>query len=212
MIVVHNLEQSRSQRLIWLLEELDQSYDIVNYARDPATRLAPPELAPVHPLGKSPVIEDDGLKLAETGAIFEYLCARYDRQRKLSPAPEDIDENALAWRYWLHYAEGSAMPVLMMKLILTSIDPAAARDTIKGLVDPQLRLHADYWDRSLDRSGWFAGDHFTAADVMMSFPLEAALARFGEALGPRPALHAYLDKLRARPAFGRAAKRAAGTG
>lgn len=204
MITLHHLEQSRSQRLIWLLEELSIPYWLVRYSRDPATRLAPAALRALHPLGKSPMIEDGGDLLPETGAIIEYLCSRYDVERRLSPDPSRFDDAAVAWRYWLHYAEGSAMPVLAMKLVLRLADADAAGGIGGSFVDPQLRLHADFWEHSLERSGWLVGEAFSAADLAVSFPVEMALSRFGETVGERPHLTKYLDRLHARPAYLRA--------
>lgn len=208
MITLHHLEQSRSQRLIWLLEELSIPYRLVRYSRDPATRLAPAALRALHPLGKSPMIEDGGILLPETGAIIEYLCSRYDVERLLSPDPTRSDASAVAWRYWLYYSEGSAMPVLAMKLVLRLADADAAEGIGGSFVDPQLRLHADFWERSLERSGWLVGEAFSAADLAMSFPVEMALSRFGETAGERPSLTQYLDRLHARPAYLRAVEAA----
>ena len=170
MITVHHLENSRSQRVLWLLEELGLPYEVKRYARHPQTMLAPPELKAVHPLGKSPVIDDDGRVVAETGCIVDYLCARYDGGHALSPAD---GEARTGWSYWLHYAEGSAMPPLVMKLVFSVMPrraPALARPLVKGVadraqtgfVDPQLTLHMDYWEEALAGSGWFAGAAFSA--------------------------------------------------
>ena len=211
MLTVHHLNNSRSQRVLWLLEELETPYEIKHYQRDPATMLAPPELKAVHPLGKSPVITVDGVVLAETGAIVDYIVARYGGGRLIPPAntPE-----RLAWTYWLHFAEGSAMPPLLLKLVFSAL-PARAPGLLRGLVksiagraqagfvDPQLRTLFDYLEQVLTRTEWFAGPEFTAADIMMSFPLEAAADRAG-ALEGRPHLAAFLQKIHARPAYRRA--------
>ena len=187
MIVVHHLDNSRSQRVLWLLEELGLAYRVERYQRDPKTLLAPPELRRVHPLGKSPVIEDDGLVLAESGAIVDYLAQRYGAAQRLVPSPESPDR--LRYTYWLHYAEGSMMPPLLLQLVFSRLPknpmPFFAKPIVKALADkvratftgPQIRLHLDYVEGELARSEWFAGSHFSAADIQMSFPLEAASAR-----------------------------------
>jgi len=207
MITVHHLEHSRSQRVLWLLEELGVPYAVRRYPRDPKTRLAPPELRAVHPLGKSPVIDDDGRVVAETGAIVEYLIERHGGAALIPPAGTD---DRLRYTYWLHFAEGSAMPVLVMTLIFGRIKAAApwvirpvARmisDRVMGsYLDPQRVAHLDLMEAELTRGPWFAGEAFTAADVMMSFPVEAATARGG--LGERPQLVAWLARIHARPAY-----------
>ena len=213
MIVVHHLNNSRSQRVLWLLEELGVPYEVKRYQRDAQTMLAPPELLAVHPLGKSPVITDGDKTLAETGAIVEYLVETYG-QGRLVPAAGTPER--LRWTYWLHYAEGSAMTPLLLKLVFTAL-PARAPGLLKGLVkavaakalagfvDPQLKNHIDYWEAELARSEWFAGPEFTAADIMMSFPLEAGAARAGAA--SRPHVKAFLDRIHARPAYRQALER-----
>jgi glutathione S-transferase len=218
MIVVHHLNNSRSQRVLWLLEELGVPYEVRRYERNAQTMLAPPELLAVHPLGKSPIITDDGITdgdrtIAETGAIVEYLVETYG-QGRLVPAAGTPER--LRWTYWLHYAEGSAMTPLLLKLVFTAL-PARAPGLLKGLVkavaakaqsgfvDPQLKSHIDYWDAELAKSAWFAGPDFTAADIMMSFPLEAGAARAGAA--SRPRVKAFLDRIHARPAYRRALER-----
>ncbi len=213
MITVHHLNQSRSQRVLWLLEELGVDYEIRPYQRDPRTMLAPPELRAVHPLGKSPVITDGDRTNAESGAIVEYLIDQYGGGRLVPPAgtPE-----RLRWTYWLHYAEGSAMPPLLLKLVFTALPkqtPALLRPLVRAIcgkvqatfVDPQLKTHVDFWEQALTRSPWFAGDSFSAADVQMSFPVEAASARVGFA--ERPRLRAFLEQIHARPAYQRAIER-----
>ena len=195
-ITVHHLENSRSQRILWMLEELGLPYEVKRYERNKATMLAPPELRAVHPLGKSPVIEDSdtGCVVAETGAIVEYLVEKADG-RLGPPAHRDA---ALAWRFWLHYAEGSLMPPLLLLLVLGRI-PLFGKKAIKR-VRPMLDRHLDYVESWLATHPWFAGDELTAADVMMSFPLEAARSRGG--LGAsRPHTIAWLDKVHARPAY-----------
>jgi len=196
MIRVHHLNNSRSQRVLWLLEELGVPYEIVRYQRKP-NMLAPDELKRVHPLGKSPVVEDDATKLAETGLIIEYLVEHHGRN--LAPARD----TSLYWRYkyWLHYAEGSLMPPLLLKLVVDRLGwlglPA------RGFVKSQIKLHLDFLEAELAAASWFAGEDFSAADIMMSFPLEVARARGGldEA---RPKLTDFLRRIHARPAYQRA--------
>lgn len=215
MLTVHHLNNSRSQRVLWLLEELGVPYGIRRYQRDPKTLLAPPELRAIHPLGKSPVIEDDGHVMAESGAIIEYLIDRYDTGR-LAPLP-GLPER---WRftYWLHYAEGSAMPPLLLKLVASRIatapmpffaKPIARKIADKlqsSFVDPQLALHLSYVDNALAATGWFVGDAFSAADIQMSFPLEAAMARSG--MNDRlPHIAGFVERIRQRPAYRRALER-----
>lgn len=197
MIRVHHLNNSRSQRVLWLLEELQLPYEVVRYQRDAKTMLAPESLKRIHPLGKSPVIEDDTRTLAETGAIVTYLISRYGPNL----APESTSE--LYWRYiyWLHYAEGSAMPPLLLKLVLSRLGLLGL--PARGFVDRQLTLHLNYMEGELGKATWFVGDQFTGADIMMSFPLEAAAQRAG--LDPsRPKLWDFLQRIHARPAYQRA--------
>ena len=215
MIVVHHLNNSRSQRVLWLLEELGVPYEIKKYQRDPETMLAPPELQKVHPLGKSPVITDDGATLAETGAIIEYLVERYGNGR-LVPAAGTPER--LRYRYWLHFAEGSAMPPLLLKLIFERLKttkmpffakPIArgiAGKVLGGMVDPNLKRQLDFMEGELNKSEWFAGGEFSAADIQMSFPVEAAKQRAGLDAS-RPKLMAYLGRIHARPAYQRALER-----
>jgi glutathione S-transferase len=210
MISVHHLNNSRSQRVLWLLEELGCEYQVVRYQRDPRTLLAPPELRRIHPLGKSPVISDGARTLAESGAIIEYLIERYGAGRLKPPAGSD---ERLRYDYWLHYAEGSAMPPLLLKLVFLRLSrpvPALIRPIVRavaqraqqGFIDPQLRIHIDYWESELGKSTWFAGEELTGADVQMSFPLEAAAARAGIPLGTR--VRQFLERIHARPAYRRA--------
>ena len=215
MLTVHHLNNSRSQRVLWLLEELAVPYEVKRYQRDPKTMLAPPALLSVHPLGKSPVIVDGGVAVAETGAIIEYLVDRYGNGRLIPPAgtPE-----RLRYTYWLHYAEGSAMPPLLLKLIFDRVAGAPAPWPIsaiarriaatvdKGFIAPQLKLHLDYMESELASRTWFAGGQFTAADVQMSFPLEVAVPRAGLD-GSRPRLMAFLERIHARDAYRRALER-----
>ncbi|RYZ83048.1 MAG: glutathione S-transferase [Proteobacteria bacterium] len=208
MITVHHLNNSRSQRILWLLEEMGLPYQVQRYERDPKTMLAPPELRAIHPLGKSPLITDQGQTLAESGAIIEYLLDTY-ANGKLRPAVGTPER--LRFTYWLHYAEGSAMSPLLLSLIFGRLPdnpmPVFVKPIVKviaekvktGFVDPQLNMHIDYMEKELEKSSWFAGEHFTAADIQMSFVVEAASARMG--LRNRPQLKAFLDRIHARPAY-----------
>ena len=218
MLTVHHLNNSRSQRVLWLLEELGTPYEVNRYERDLQTMLAPPALKTVHPLGKSPVVTDGDLTLAETGLIVEYLCDRYG-QGRLSPVKSVGVDSAerLRWLYWLHYAEGSAMPPLLLKLVFGALparSPALLRPLVKaiagraeaGFIDPQLKLHTDYWEAELGAGGWFAGSQVSAADVMMSFPVEAAASRVGYG-ADRPRLKAFLEAIHTRPTYQRALER-----
>ena len=215
MIIVHHLNNSRSQRVLWLLEELGVPYEVRRYQRDPRTMLAPPELRAVHPLGKSPVIDDAGVKVAESGAIVEYLVEKYGGGR-LAPAPGTPER--LRYRYWLHFAEGTAMPPLLLKLIFDRIEkgpmPFFGRPFARviagraksSFVQPNIERNLDFMEAGLVKSSWFAGDDFSAADVQMSFPLEAARAR-GGLDAKRPKLMAFLERIHARPAYLRALER-----
>ena len=216
MLTVHHLNNSRSQRVLWLLEELGVPYEIKRYERDPKTMLAPPELRAVHPLGKSPVITDAGQTIAESGAIIEYLVEKYGEGSGLKPAAGTPER--LRYTYWLHYAEGSAMPPLLLKLVAQRIGTAPmpffakpiarkiAATLQSSFINPQLKLHFGYMDNELSKTGWFAGDTFTAADVQMSFPLEAGSARAGMK-GRTPAIDDFLQRIHARPAYQRALER-----
>jgi len=196
-IIVHHLENSRSQRVLWLLEEFGLAYEVKRYARDAKTMMAPPELKAVHPLGKSPVIVDDGLVVAETGAIVEYLVAKADG--RLGPPANRA--GALRWRHFLHYAEGSMMPPLLAILVTHKLGPLGwpARKPLQAMLD----VHLDWLESELAARPWFACDDFTAADVMMSFPLEASRQR-GGLDGQRPNLVDWLERIHARPAYARA--------
>ncbi len=200
MITVHHLENSRSQRVLWMLEELGLPYDLRRYERNKATMLAPPELKAIHPLGKSPVIEDEGRVVAETGTIVEYLVEKAGG--RLGP-PRNPD-GALRYRFFLHYAEGSLMPPLLVKLVLGRV-PLLGRPAQKR-IQPMIDVHLDYVESELAQRSWFAGENLTAADVMMSFPLEAARSRGGLDTA-RPHTIAWLDKVHARPAYRRALER-----
>ncbi len=215
MIVVHHLNNSRSQRVLWLLEELGLDYEIVRYQRDAKTMLAPPELRAIHPLGKSPVIVDNGIVVAESGAIVEYLIDTYGNGRLIPPAGT---EDRRRWTYFLHYAEGSAMAPLLMKLVFDRVETSPAPFFVKPIMrgiarkvkgsylEPQIATHLDYLEAELARSPWFAGPEFTATDIQMSFPLEAAAARAGLD-SSRPRLMSFLERIHARPAYKRAIDR-----
>jgi glutathione S-transferase len=210
MITVHHLNNSRSQRVLWLLEELGIEYQIKHYQRDAKTMLAPPQLKAVHPLGKSPVITDGNITVAESGAIIEYLVEHYGKGQ-LRPAAGTPE--SLRYSYWMHYAEGSIMPLLVMTLIFSVIpkrSPALVRPIAKGIVNnveknflgPNLKTHLDYIESELVKHNWFAGAELSAADIQMSFALEAASARGPQ--GERPKIAAFLQRIHARPAYKRA--------
>ena len=215
MITVHHLNNSRSQRVLWLLEELGLPYEIKKYQRDATTMLAPPELARVHPLGKSPVITEGDITVAESGAIIEYLLERHGGGC-LVPAAGTPER--LRYRYWLHFAEGSAMPPLLLKLIFGRIATRAMPFFVKPIaraisarvqsdfVDPNLTRQLDFMEAELSQTEWFAGPEFSAADIQMSFPLEAAAQRAG-LNASRPKLMAFLKKIHARPAYKKALER-----
>ena len=215
VIIVHHLNNSRSQRVLWLLEELGVAYEVKLYQRDAKTMLAPPALLAVHPLGKSPVIVDGTVTVAESGAVIEYLIDRYGGGRLIPPAgtPE-----RLRYTYWLHYAEGSVMPPLLLKLVfdrvangpapwpISAIARRIAGTVQSSFIGPQLKRHLDYMEAELAAHTWFTGEEFTAADVQMSFPLEAAASRAG-LNASRPQLIGFLDRIHARAAYQRALER-----
>ena len=215
MIVVHHLNNSRSQRVLWLLEKLGLDYEIKRYERDRKTMLAPAALRAVHPLGKSPVITDGDLTLAESGAIVEYLVERYG-EGCLAPSRQLPDY--LRYRYWLHYAEGSLMPPLLLKLVFDKIETAPMPFFVKPVVKavsgkakssfimPQITTHLDYLEAELGKTKWFVNDDFSAADVQLSFPIEAAAAR-GGLDASRPRLMDYLKRIHGRPAYKKAVER-----
>jgi glutathione S-transferase len=214
MITVHHLENSRSQRVLWLLEELALPYEVKRYQRNKKTSLAPPELTTVHPLGKSPVITDGAITVAETGAIVEYLVDKAGGA--LRPEPGTAEQRR--YTYWLHFAEGSAMPPLLMALVFAKVRTAPmpffarpiaraiADNVMKGFVQPNLDRNLAFMESELSDRGWFAGRTFSAADVMMSFPVEAALMR-GDSAKQAPRLAAFIERIRARPAWARALER-----
>lgn len=211
MLVVHHLENSRSQRVLWLLEELGLEYEIRRYERDHASSLAPPELKSIHPLGKSPVITDGERVVAETGAIIEYILAGYGEGRLL---PAEGTDERLRYTYWLHAGEGSVMPLVVMALIFGRVETAVPwfiRPIAKAIVSqvrsaylgPNTKNQLDHMEAELRRSTWFAGDELSGADIMMSFPVEAAAVRVGLA-DTYPQLQAFLDRVHERPAYKRA--------
>ena len=215
MIIVHHLNNSRSQRVLWVLEELGIPYEIKRYQRDARTMLAPPELRAVHPLGKSPVIQDGEATLAESGAILEYLVERHGGGR-LAPARGTPER--LRYTYWMHFAEGSAMPPLLLLLIFNRIEKAPmpffvkpvaraiARRAKDSFILPNNERNLDFMESELQARDWFAGDEFSAADIQMSFPVEAARAR-GGLDERRPRLMDFLARIHARPAYRRAVER-----
>ncbi len=214
MITVHHLNDSRSQRVLWLLEELGLPYEIKHYQRDRKTMLAPPELRAVHPLGKSPVVTDGKITVAESGAIVEYLVDREGGAlRPAAGTPE-----FLRYRYWLHFAEGSAMPPLLLKLVFDKVAsapmPFFAKPIARGIaakvlasfVTPNLERQLDFMESELAQRPWFAGKEFTAADIQMSFAIEAAAQRAGLDAS-RPKLMDWLKRIHARPAYRTALER-----
>jgi glutathione S-transferase len=212
MITLHHLDNSRSQRVLWLLEELALPYKVQHYKRDPKTMLAPPALEHVHPLGKSPVVREGDITVAESGAIIEYLLDAHDTAGKLRPLAGTPERRRFT--YWLHFAEGSAMPPLLMKLVFSAVQrrvPLLIRPIAKGIaagvnksfIDPNLKRQLDFMEGELTQRPWFAGSEFSAADIQMSFPIEAAAARAG--LGAsRPRLMDWLARIHARAAYRRA--------
>ena len=215
-ITLHHLENSRSQRVLWLLEELGLQYELRSYKRDRKTSLAPPELKQVHPLGKSPVITENGVTVAESGAIVEYLLdAHAVRQGKSTLRPPPNTPERLRFTYWLHFAEGSAMPFLLLRLVFDKTRkarmPFFVRPVVKGIADkvdkafvmPNIKRQLDYIEAELARQPWFAGAEFSAADIQMSYPLEAADARMG--LGSDyPNIAGWLARIHERPAYKKA--------
>jgi glutathione S-transferase len=215
MVVVHHLNNSRSQRVLWLLEELGVPYEVKRYERDARTMLAPPSLIAIHPLGKSPVIVDGDVTVAESGAIIECLVDKYGERRLIPPAGT---AQRLRYTYWLHYAEGSAMSPLLLKLVFDRVaaNPAPwpvsaiarriAATVTNAFIAPNLKRHLDFIETELGAHAWFAGEQFTAADVQMSFPLEIAVARAGLNAG-RPKSMGFLERIHARDAYKRALER-----
>ncbi len=212
MLTVHHLNNSRSQRVLWLLEELGIPHKVKHYQRDPKTMAAPASLLAIHPLGKSPIITDDSKVIAETGAIVEYILTKYGDGRL---APSVGTDERLRYTYWLHFSEGSAMPPLVMTLLFTELPkrtPALVRPIARMIgrtvqttyLAPQIERQLDLMEAELGRSAWFAGPEISGADILMSFPVEAAASRNG--LGARPRLSEWLKTIHARPAYQRALK------
>lgn len=208
MLTVHHLENSRSQRVLWLMEELGLDYEVRRYDRDKKTSLAPPELKRVHPLGKSPVITDGDRVVAETGAIIEYVLERYGDGRLIPPAGTD---ERLRYTYWLHAGEGTVMPLMVMTLIFGRVETAApwfvrpiakaiAGQVRSGYLQPNIDANLAHMEAELERSKWFAGDELTGADIQMSFPVEAAATRVDLGSG-YPKLRAFLEAVQSRPAY-----------
>lgn len=209
MIIVHHLEDSRSLRILWLLEELGLDYEVKHYTRDKETQLAPAELIKVHPLGKSPVLEDADIVVAETGTIIEYLLARYDKSEQFKPA-DPLSKAGLDYSYWLHSAEGTLMPFLVMTKVFQTIKQAPMPFFVKPIakaiagkvessfIQPSVKRHFEYIESVLSNQEWFAGENFSAADVQMSFPLEAASSSM---TGEYPHIAAWLERIHARPAW-----------
>jgi glutathione S-transferase len=215
MVVVHHLENSRSQRVLWLLEELGVEYEVRRYERNPKTLLAPPELFKVHPLGKSPVITHGDVVVAESGAIMEYLVDVFGNGRLRPPAGT---AQALQYRYWMHFAEGSAMPPLVMKLVFDRIEQAPVPFFIKPILKaisgkvnsefimPNIQRQLEFMESHLSSHAWFAGEEFSAADIQMSFPLEAASSR-AEVIKRFPRVVAFVERIHGRPAYRKALER-----
>lgn len=212
MIKLHHLEHSRSQRIIWLLEELGLPYEVVLYKRDPKTYLAPPELLKIHPLGKSPAITDGDIAVAESAAIVEYLIDKAGGNLR----PQAGTEAHRQYTYWLHFAEGTAMPPLVMTLVFNKIENAPVPFFLKPLVlpiargisaqvkksfiNPNLDKQFAFIDDHLSKNKWFCGDQMTGADIMMSFPLEAAATR-AEAIKNKPNIQAFVERIHNLPAY-----------
>lgn len=198
MITVHHLNESRSQRILWLLEELNLPYEIRHYTRDAKTRLAPPELKTVHPLGKSPVIEDQGQTLIESGAIVDYLIRHYG-QGRLQPA--QLSRDFELYNQWLHYAEGSAMLPLLLKMYVSRLGDAGA--PLAPRIDSELANHLGYIEHALQGRDWLVGDGLTGADIQMSFVGEAARGLRAS----YPNMDAWVHRFQQRPAYRRALER-----
>ena len=209
MLTVHHLENSRSQRILWLLEELGVAYEIRRYERDRKTSLAPPELLSIHPLGKSPVITDEDVTVAESGAIVEYLVGKYDDGTFL---PAENTPERLSYTYWLHYAEGSLMPLMLLSLIVSRMEsspmPFFAKPIARGIagkirggfLDPNVKRHLTFINGALGQTRWLCGEQLTAADMQMSFPLEAAEVR-SDLASDYPNLNSFLSRMRELPAY-----------
>jgi glutathione S-transferase len=200
MITVHHLNNSRSQRILWLLEELGADYDVVPYQRDATTNLAPPELKNAHPLGKSPLIEDDGTRVAESGAIIQYLCERHGGESWL---PDPASEEHICHLEWMQFGESSFFVPVMLKLIVGRLGAGGA--PMMPRIEEQLAAHVAFAEDNIRPSGHFVGDNWTAADVMMSFPAEIAVMQGFADRAPK--LAAFVEAIHARPAWQRARER-----
>jgi len=200
MIEVHHLNNSRSQRVLWLLEELELPYEIVHYQRDAQTNLAPPELERIHPLGKSPVLKDDGQLVIESGAILEYLVRKYGKGRL---APPESSPEFVRYLQWMHYAEGSAMLPVMLRLYTSRLGEAAK--PLEARIQSEIERHFGYLDAQLAGSDYFVGNELSAADIQLSFPIQAAKLLHG--LEKFPNLARFLQRVQARPAYRRALER-----
>lgn len=215
MITLHYLENSRAQRILWLLEELGIEYEVKHYYRDKVTQLAPAALKKVHPLGKSPVITDGEVCVSESAAIVEYLIDKYGKGKLI---PSDDEQAMLKYREFMHYAEGTIMPFLVFTLIFNKIKEAPmpffvkpiakmiANKTLQGFVTPNVTSNLDYLEKQVAATGWFAGDTITGADFMMSFPLEAAAMRINLKID-YPNLAQYLDSIHTMPSYQRAVEK-----
>ena len=213
MLTVHHLNNSRSQRVLWLLEELGVPYELVKYERDPKTMLAPPELQKIHPLGKSPVVTDGDDTIAESGAIVEYIADQYGDGKLL---PSRGSQEYLKARYYMHYAEGSLMPLLLLRLIFGRVRsakmPFFAKPVAKKIagqvettfIDPNLERHVRFIDGELAKSTWFAGEELTIADIQMIYPMEALAARYPNV---PERIAAWVERAHVRPAYQRAEAR-----
>lgn len=191
---IHHLNNSRSQRILWLLEELGVSYEIVHHQRDAVTNLAPPSLTALHPLGKSPVIDDDGFIVVESGAIAEYLCERHGGDHLV---PSKGTANHVRYLEWLHFAEGSAMTPVLLRLYTARLGDAA--EPLQPRINQQLESHFQYMEDSIQPSGFFVGDSLTGADIMLIFPAEIAVAQgFGAKM---PKLVAFVKMVHAMPTY-----------
>jgi glutathione S-transferase len=204
MLTLHHLNDSRSQRILWLLEELGTPYELKRYQRDAKTRLAPPELEAVHPLGKSPVIVDGDVRVAESGAIVDYLIRRYGQENgKPAMMPAAGSAEYEAYCEWLHYSEGSAMLPLLMHLYVSRLGDAGK--PLHPRIDGEMANHLGHTDRALEGREFFIGQSLTGADIQMSFVAE--MAKVFDRIAPYPNLSAWLSRMHARPAFQRSVEK-----
>jgi glutathione S-transferase len=200
MLTLYHLNDSRSQRILWLLEELAVPYEMKRYQRDAQTRLAPPELKAVHPLGKSPIITDGEIRIAESGAIVDYVIRRYGKGAMM-PAIGSTEYEA--YNEWLHYSEGSAMLPLMLNLYVGRLKEAGS--PLHPRIDSEIANHLGYVDGALKGREFFVGNALTGADIQMSFVGD--MAKVFDKLGPYPNLSAWLSRMHARPAFQRSVEK-----